>query len=72
MGRKPKAPEGESIDELEARLAELKKAAASQREKRSRGRPRGSKNKPKTLEPDAEGDEQIDTSTDTSVKQPKT
>ncbi|KAJ7710265.1 hypothetical protein B0H14DRAFT_3524859 [Mycena olivaceomarginata] len=40
-----KAPNNESINKLEARLADMKKAAASQSEKRPRRRPKGSKNK---------------------------
>ncbi|KAJ7706518.1 hypothetical protein B0H14DRAFT_2647104 [Mycena olivaceomarginata] len=47
MAKKAKAPAAENIDQLEARLADMKKAAASQPEKCLRGRPKGSKNKPK-------------------------
>ncbi|KAJ7215004.1 hypothetical protein GGX14DRAFT_563031 [Mycena pura] len=39
MARKTKAPEGETIEQLEARLADMKKTGA-QPEKRSRGRPK--------------------------------
>ncbi|KAJ7849865.1 hypothetical protein B0H14DRAFT_3452316 [Mycena olivaceomarginata] len=68
MAKKAKAPAAETIDQLEARLAEMKKAAASQPEKRSRGRPKGSKNKPKTLMTDAKGDTKSDTSHDANTK----
>ncbi|KAJ7300494.1 hypothetical protein DFH08DRAFT_828421 [Mycena albidolilacea] len=71
MGRKPKAPEGETINQLEARLVEMKKAAAAQPEKRSRGRPKGSKNKPKAPKTDTDSDAKNDTSADPSAKEPR-
>ncbi|KAJ7023812.1 hypothetical protein C8F04DRAFT_1133483 [Mycena alexandri] len=63
MGKHSKAAGSESIDELEARLADMKKA---QTEKRPRGRPKGSKNKPKT---GTAGDTSIDTPADSDTKQ---
>jgi hypothetical protein len=44
MGKQLKAPDSESIDKLEARLADMKKA---QSERHPWGRPRGSKKKPR-------------------------
>ncbi|KAF8157294.1 hypothetical protein K438DRAFT_2074445 [Mycena galopus ATCC 62051] len=70
MGKTPKAPKGETINQLEARLAEIKKAAALP-EKCSRGRPKASKNKPKALKTDADSDAKNDTTTDTSAKGPR-
>ncbi|KAJ7721209.1 hypothetical protein B0H16DRAFT_1791714 [Mycena metata] len=61
--KRSKAAGSESITELEARLANMKKA---QTEKRPRGRPKGSKNKPKT---DTAGDTSIDTPADSDTKQ---
>ncbi|KAF7366259.1 hypothetical protein MSAN_00882100 [Mycena sanguinolenta] len=69
MPKKTKAPEDETLEQLEARLADMKKAAAAPPEKRPRGRPKGSKNKPKT---DTEGNAGVDvTSTDAKAKPPK-
>ncbi|KAJ7735360.1 hypothetical protein B0H16DRAFT_1731396 [Mycena metata] len=61
--KRSKAAGSESIAELEARLANMKKA---QTEKCPRGRPKGSKNKPKT---DTAGDTSIDTPADSDTKQ---
>ncbi|KAF8214326.1 hypothetical protein K438DRAFT_1750382 [Mycena galopus ATCC 62051] len=67
--KKTKAPDNETLEQLEARLANMKKAAAAPLEKRPRGRPKGSKNKPKT---DTEGNAKVDVaSTDAKAKQPK-
>jgi hypothetical protein len=64
MGKQLKAPDSESIDELEDRLADMKKA---QSEKCPWERPKGSKNKPKGLKTDTEGDTKIATSTDEAM-----
>jgi hypothetical protein len=61
-----KAPNSESVDELEARLADMKKA---QSEKCPRGRPKGFKNRTKALKTSAEGDTTIDTPTDANAKE---
>jgi hypothetical protein len=66
MGKRLKAPDSESIDKLEACLADMKKA---QSEKCPWGRPKGSKNKPKALKTGAEGNSTIDTPTDTNSKE---
>jgi hypothetical protein len=66
MGKWLKAPGSESIDELEACLADMKKA---QSEKCPRGRPKGSKKKPKALKTGAEGNTAIETPTDANAKE---
>jgi hypothetical protein len=66
MGKRLKAPDSESIDELKACLADMKKA---QSEKHPWGRPRGSKKKPKALKTGTEGDTTIDTPTDANAKE---
>ncbi|KAJ7876068.1 hypothetical protein B0H14DRAFT_3544761 [Mycena olivaceomarginata] len=66
MAKRSKAPNSESIDELEARLADMKK---TQSEKRPRGRPKGSKNKPKAPKTGTDGDTTIDTPTNANAKE---
>jgi hypothetical protein len=66
MGKQLKAPDSESIDELEAHLADMKKA---QSKKCPRGRPKGSKNKPKALKTGADDDTTINTPTNTNAKE---
>jgi hypothetical protein len=55
MVEKTKAPDGETIEQLEAWLADMKKAAAAPPKKHPQRRPRGSRNKPKSVKTDAEG-----------------
>jgi hypothetical protein len=66
MGKRLKAPNSESIDELEARLADMKKA---QFKKCPWGRPKGSKNKPKARKTGADGDMTINTPTNANTKE---
>jgi hypothetical protein len=66
MGKRLKAPDSESIDELETRLADMKKA---QSKKCPRGEPKGSKNKSKALKTSTEGNTTINTPTDTNAKE---
>jgi hypothetical protein len=65
-GKWLKAPGSESIDKLEARLADMKEV---QSKKCPWGRPKGSKNKPKALKTGVEGDTTINTPTDTNAKE---
>jgi hypothetical protein len=71
MAKKAKAPNGDTIEQLEARLADMKKAAAAPPEKRARGRPKGSKNKPKSVKTNTEGNAKVNAFTDTNAKEPK-
>ncbi|KAJ7352093.1 hypothetical protein DFH08DRAFT_805374 [Mycena albidolilacea] len=64
MGKRLKAPDSESINELEARLADMKKG---QSEKCPQGRSKGFKNRTKALQTGAEGDTTIDTPTDANA-----
>ncbi|KAJ7808963.1 hypothetical protein B0H14DRAFT_2608448 [Mycena olivaceomarginata] len=66
MGKRLKAPDSESIDELEALLADMKKA---QSEKCPRGRPKEFMNKPKALKTGVEDNTTIDTPTDANAKE---
>jgi hypothetical protein len=66
MGKRLKAPDSESIDKLEALLADMKKA---QSEKCPRGRPKGFKNRTKALKTSAEGNTTINTPTDVNAKE---